>query len=285
MDAVSGQWHHRPTPDRAPTPLPDAASFAGQLRRFRAARRLSQLDLALACDISARHLSFLETGRANPSREMVLLLAEGLLLPLSAQNSLLQAAGYAAVYPASPLASEALGPFRQILSEMMARHAPWPSLLCDRHWNVLEASPVAGALLAGLQTGESTGETNLIRLLTSEAAASGVIVNLAEMIAEMQSRIQLEALEAADDPVLAGLVERLQAAALRHPLSHGLPRRSPIVPLTLASPSGALRFLSTIAHFGTSEDITIRDLRLELLFPADDATRIAVTALADSLPG
>lgn len=85
--------------------------------------------------------------------------------------------------------------------------------------------------------------------------------------------------------MLAGLVERLQAAALRHPPVHGAPLRSPIAPLTLASPSGALRFLSTIAHFGTSEDVTIRDLRLELLFPANDATRIAVTALAYSLPG
>lgn len=283
MDGLFPQWHHMPMPDRAPTPLPDAASFAGQLRRFRTARRLSQLDLALTCGISARHLSFLETGRANPSREMVLQLAEGLLLPLTAQNALLQAAGFAAVYPTSPLTSEALGPFRQILSEMMARHAPWPSLLCDRHWNVLEASPVATALLAGLQAGESAGDTNLIRLLTSEAAASGVIVNLAEMISEMQSRIQLEALEAADDPVLAGLAARLQAAAHRYPLSHTQPRRSPIVPLTLASPSGELRFLSTIAHFGTSEDVTIRDLRLELLFPADDATRIAVTALAADL--
>jgi hypothetical protein len=166
---------------------------------------------------------------------------------------------------------------------MMARLAPWPSLLCDRHWNVLEASPVAAALLAGLQAGESAGDTNLIRLLTSGAAASGVIVNLAEMISEMQSRIQLEALEAADDPVLAGLAARLQAAAHRYPVSHTQPRRSPIVPLTLASPSGELRFLSTIAHFGTSEDVTIRDLRLELLFPADDATRIAVTALAANL--
>ncbi len=110
MDGLFPQWHHMPMPDRAPTPLPDAASFAGQLRRFRTARRLSQLDLALTCGISARHLSFLETGRANPSREMVLQLAEGLLLPLTAQNALLQAAGFAAVYPTSPLTSEALGP-------------------------------------------------------------------------------------------------------------------------------------------------------------------------------
>lgn len=268
---------------RAPTPLPDPASFAGQLRRFRTARRLSQLDLALACEISARHLSFLETGRASPSREMVLQIAEGLVLPLSARNALLQAAGFAAVFPASPLASSALGPFREILSEMMARHAPWPALLCDRHWNLLDASPTAEALLASLQ--ESPADRNLIRLLTSEKAASGAIVNLAEMLAEMTSRIQLEALEAGDDDILAELLAGLQAAAARHPPLPGPAPRSPVVPLILASPAGELKFLSTIAHFGTSEDVTIRDLRLELLFPADDATRAAIMALASALPG
>ena len=107
---------------RTLTSLPDFGSFPGLLRRYRTARRLSQLDLALTCEISARHLSFLETGRAAPSREMVVQLSEGLLLPLGARNALLQAAGFATVYPASPLASEALGPFRRILTEMMERH-------------------------------------------------------------------------------------------------------------------------------------------------------------------
>lgn len=260
------------------TPLPDAGSFPGLLRRYRTARRLSQLDLALTCEISARHLSFLETGRASPSREMVLQLSEGLLLPLGARNSLLQAAGFAAVYPASPLASEALGPFRRILTEMMARHAPYPALLCDRHWNVLDASPVAKALLGALQ--DDPGQTNLIRMLTSSRAAEDAIVNLPEMLAEMQSRIHLEALEAADDEILNGLLVDLETAVARHPVPPGQTLRSPLVPLTLRTASGQLSFLSTIAHFGTSEDVTIRDLRLELLFPADEATRAAMNVMA-----
>ncbi|ABI76892.1 DNA-binding protein [Hyphomonas neptunium ATCC 15444] len=268
-------------PARDVTPLPEAGSFPGLLRRYRTARRLSQLDLALTCEISARHLSFLETGRASPSREMVQQLSEGLLLPLGARNALLQAAGFAPVYPASPLSSQALGPFRQILTEMMDRHAPYPALLCDRHWNVLDASPVARRLLAALQ--DDPGETNLIRMLTSSRAAEAAIANLAEMLAEMQGRIHLEALEAADDDVLSGLLSALEEAMARHPLPGGQSARSPLVPLTLRTPGGELRFLSTVAHFGTSEDVTIRDLRLELLFPADDATRTAIAEIAASL--
>jgi transcriptional regulator with XRE-family HTH domain len=110
-------------------PAAEGDAFAALLRRYRAARRMSQLDLALDCEVSARHLSFLETGRAKPSREMVLQIADGLILPLGSRNALLQAAGFAAVFPASPLDSEALGPFRAVLQEMMDRHAPWPAIL------------------------------------------------------------------------------------------------------------------------------------------------------------
>ena len=130
---------------------PETGPFAAALRRARAARRMSQLDLALTCDVSARHLSFLESGRARPSREMVLQLAHGLLLPLGSQNALLQAAGFAPVFPASPLDSAALGPFRAVLDEMIARHSPYPALLCDRHWTILDANPTARALLTPLR--------------------------------------------------------------------------------------------------------------------------------------
>lgn len=255
---------------------PDNDAFGALLRRFRGARRMSQLDLALTCDISARHLSFLETGRARPSREMVLQLADGLVLPLGSQNALLQAAGFAPVFPVSPLESDALGPFRTILQEMMDRHAPWPAILCDRHWRMRDANATARALLGPLQA--ETGETNLVRMLTDNSLAEQLIVNLPEVIHEMRGRISLEALEAANDPVLRDLLEALEAASLLHPLPGGGARR-PLVPLIINIPGGQLSFLSTIAHFGTSEDVTIRDLRLELLFPADDTTRSALKAM------
>lgn len=258
-------------------PAAEGDAFAALLRRFRAARRMSQLDLALDCDVSARHLSFLETGRARPSREMVLQISDGLMLPLGSQNALLQAAGFAAVFPASPLDSEALGPFREVLKEMMDRHAPWPAILCDRHWRVRGTNATAAALLAPLQ-GEAA-ETSLIRMLTDSPVAEAMIANLPEIVHEMRGRIALEALEAPGDPVLRELLEALDAASLRHPLAATTPRR-PLVPLLVNVPGGQLSFLSTIAHFGTSEDVTVRDLRLELLFPADEATRAALRAMA-----
>jgi transcriptional regulator with XRE-family HTH domain len=278
MDLLPRACDHAQMSLRDP-PLPSADSdpFAAMLRRFRTARRMSQLDLALDCDVSARHLSFLETGRARPSREMVLQLADGLVLPLASQNALLQAAGFAPVFPASPLDSEALGPFRAVLQDMMDRHAPYPAILCDRHWDLRAANPTATALLAPLQA--EAGETNLVRMLTETRTAQAIIANLAEVIHEMRGRIALEALEAGNDPVLRTLLDALDAASRRHPLPGGLQRR-PLVPLIVNLPDGQLSFLSTIVHFGTSEDVTVRDLRLELLFPADDSTRTALHAMA-----
>ena len=263
---------------RAPA---EVGPFALALRRFRAARRLSQLDLALSCAVSTRHLSFLESGRAQPSRDMVLHLANGLLLPLGARNALLQAAGFTPAFPASPLDSDALGPFRAILAEMIARHAPNPALLCDRHWSVLDANATARALLAPLH--EGPGEMNVVRMLTDSPRAATAIANLAEIIAEMTARIQLESLEAGDDPVLRGLLEGLEAAGARAPHPAATTPRRPVAPLVINTASGQLRFLSTIAHFGTSEDVTVRDLRLELLFPADEVTRAAMVTLANAV--
>jgi len=258
-------------------PGDESQTFAALLRRYRAARRMSQLDLALACEISARHLSFLETARAKPSREMVLQLAAGLILQRTSQNALLQAAGFAPLFPASPLESEALGPFRAVLREMMDRHAPYPAILCDRHWRMRDANRTAAALLGPLR--EESGETSLVRMLTDSPAAAAMIANLPEVLQEMRGRIALEALEAGSDRVLHDLLTALDAASLRYPLPAAGPRR-PLVPLIVNTPAGQLSFLSTIAHFGTSEDVTIRDLRLELLFPADEATRACLTTMA-----
>lgn len=254
-----------------------ANNFGATLRRYRSTRRMSQLDLANACDISSKHLSFLESGRARPSREMVIHLGAVLMLPRDGRNAMMLAAGFAPVFPASPLNSEALEPFRSILGEMMERHAPYPAMLVDRHWTVLKANPAAHALLAVLQAGSD--EMNLVRLITSGEHASTAIANLPEVLDELRSRLQLEALEAAHDPIFSELLIDLERALSRHPQSKPHVRR-PIVPLLLNTPAGQLSFLSAIAHFGTSEDVTIRDLRLELLFPADDATRAVIQRLS-----
>jgi transcriptional regulator with XRE-family HTH domain len=259
--------------------LHDPGPFGHALRTARASRRLSQLALALDAGVSARHLSFLESGRAMPSRDMVLTLAETLALPLSQRNQLLTAAGFAAAFPASPLASEAVAPFRAILSQMMDNHAPFPALLCDRHWNVLEANASAATMLAPLLEGWN-GPPNVFALSATHPRAGDFILNLPQVLHESLERLALEQALAGGDPVLADLIAITRAAAARQPWKPDARLRSPIMPVQYAGPAGPqgpqpLSFLSVIAQCGTSEDVTVRDLRLELLFPADDATRAA----------
>ncbi len=265
--------------DASPAQTRRPTRFATALRHYWAARRMSQLDLACISNVSARHVSFLESGRAQPSRDMVLQLAQGLVLPLAARNSLLQAAGFVPAYPASPLESEALGPFRTVLSEMMAKHAPNPALVCDRHWNLLDANLTAKALITGLDP--SGAESNLIRLLSEQPLAPDLVANYPQVVHEMTARLQLESLGAGDDPLLQALLQSLERASKAHPYKPPSGQRSPVVPLIFKTPGEPLSFLSVIAHFGTSEDVTVRDLRLELFFPTDDHTRAAMAALGD----
>lgn len=249
--------------------MSEAIAFPEALRRWRTARRMSQLDLALETGVSARHLSFLETGRAQPSREMVLRLCDALVAPRAACNELLRAAGFAAVFPNSPLDAEALAPFRAVLADMMRRHDPYPALLCDRTWTLLDANDAARALLTPLQG--ASRESNIVRMLVRSPIARELIVNFAEVLDDMSARIRLEALEAGADDELHELLAEIESHRSAAPPPTA-PRR-PLTPVVIRAGDGVLCFLSTIAHFGTSEDVTVRDLRLELLFPADEATR------------
>lgn len=279
---ISGMGTHLDVTHASPDVLPSAppgsgGAFGDSLRIWRRARGLSQLDLALAVGVSSRHLSFLESGRARPSRDMAHMLAGALLMPRADYNALLLSAGFAPVFPTSPLQAEALAPFRAIIEQMMASHSPNPALVCDRRWNVLDANPVARMLLSALQGAD--GGTNVIRMLALSPQARELVVNHAEVLAEMSGRIRLEALEAGADPELGRLAGVIDEALKTYPQLPAAPRR-PLVPLILRSPAGPLSFLTAVAHFGTSEDVTIRDLRLELLFPADAATRAAMQQMA-----
>lgn len=200
--------------------------FGTALKVARSGRRVSQLVLSLDAGVSARHVSFLESGRAMPSREMVLTLAAALALPLSTRNQLLKAAGFAGAYPGSPLASEAIAPFRAILKTMMANHAPFPALLCNRHRNVLEASASTAAMLAPLLEGW-TGPPNVFRLTACHPRAGEFIANLPKVLHESLERLALEQSLAGDDPVLANLIAVTRAAAARHPYRTRTP--SPVV--------------------------------------------------------
>lgn len=256
----------------------DDASFAAGLRAWRRARGVSQFDLAMTVGVSPRHLSFLETGRAKPSRDMALAICDGLTLPRGAKNAMLTRAGFAAVYPATPLAGAALEPFRRILADMMDKHAPFPAMVLDRHWTIQDANASARLLLSPLQG--QNGDMNVIRMLTESPLAPQLLANFAEVLLEMAGRVRLEALESGPDPVNEAHLKALDAAMRRFPAKNPAAPRRPLVPLMVRTPSATLSFLSAVAHFGTSEDVTVRDLRLELLFPADDATRAAMQALA-----
>ena len=266
-------WAMIDAPKSESSVAPHQDGFGSALRFWRGVRRMSQLDLALEAAVSARHISFLESGRAAPSRAMVLQLAEALLLQRVTRNQLLTLAGFATTYPATPLESEALAPLRAALQDMMDKHAPWPAMLCDRHWNVLRANPAAEGLLSSLGSGPSEAR-NVVSLVCESAAATESIINIDEVRWELLGRIRLEILEAGDDPALRVLEEQLKSALGRAPLPQDHQRR-PLVPLQIRAFGRRLSFLTAIAHFGTSDDVAVRDLRLELLFPADDATRAA----------
>jgi transcriptional regulator with XRE-family HTH domain len=267
----------------SPTRLtPSTGGFPEALRFWRGVRRMSQLELALDAGISSRHLSCLESGKARPSRDMVLKLADVLLLARTTRNDLLHQAGFAPAFPANRLDDASLAPLDQALNDMLANHAPWPAIVCDRHWNTIRATPSARLLLDLLAPGTSDGrQPNLIALLIDSPAAADVIVNLDDMRWEMLARLRQETLEAGADPVLAGLEARLRATlgATQPPAD----RRRALVPLHVRAMGTELQFLTAIAHFGTSEDVVVRDLRIELFFPADDATRTLMASLSDAV--
>jgi hypothetical protein len=209
---------------------------------------------------------------------MVDQLARGLRLPRDAHNALLQSAGFVPVFPVTPLESAVMGPFRQMVGELMERHAPYPAILCDRHWNVLDANEPARLLLEPLREGPEP--LNIITLFTENQTAMAVMRNLADLQHEWLGRLQLEAMRVVDDPVLQAQIAAVERALAKHPKRPSRPARDPLVPVVMDTPAGTLQFLATLAYFGTSEDVTVQDLRLELLFPADDATRAVLTGLA-----
>jgi transcriptional regulator with XRE-family HTH domain len=254
------------------------------LRDWRQRRRLSQLDVSARAAISTRHLSFLETGRARPSREMVLHLAEELDVPLRERNTLLVAAGYAPVYRETPLDGEDMAAVRATLEQLLVGHEPNPALVVDRHWNLVLANRAVGLLLTGVPTGLLEPPVNVLRVSLAPDGIASRITNFEEWSGHLLSRLGRE-LTATGDPALASLYDELAAypgvsgREAHVPRGDGASRL--MVTLRLKSPLGDLAFFSTVATFGTAVDITLAELSIETFFPADPATAAALrTALA-----
>ena len=231
---------------------------------------MSQLELALEADVSARHISFLETGRSRPSQPMILRLAEVLEAPLATRNDLLGAAGFAAAYSAAPLADDALVAVREALTRLMTRHEPYPALLFTRHWDLVDANAPGRAMFDGLD-----GGANAIELLLTDAALRERVVNLGATLRAMSTRFRAESRHIGGDPRLDDLAARLAAdpTAIAAEDEETIGPRHPFTPIRLRSDLGELAFLTATAELGTADSITLRDLHLELFFPADEATR------------
>jgi transcriptional regulator with XRE-family HTH domain len=255
------------------------------IREWRQRRRLSQLDFACEADISTRHLSFLETGRAQPSRDMVLHLAERLEIPLRERNRLLVAAGYAPVFPERPLADPALAAARKAIDLVLAGHEPYPALAVDRHWTLVAANGAVTRLLAGVDAPLLQPPVNLLRVSLHPQGLAPRIANLREWRTHLLERLRHQ-IDVTADPVLADLLLELRDYPM--PAADGPAKASTdsdyagvVVPLRLVTPAGTLAFFSTTTVFGTPVDITLSELALESFFPADAATAEILRGLAD----
>lgn len=257
-----------------------AQPVGGLLREWRQRRRLSQLALACEADISTRHLSFLETGRAQPSREMVLHLAERLELPLRERNRLLVAAGFAPIFPERPLGDPALQAARRAVDLVLAGHEPYPALAVDRHWTLIAANGALTPLLAGIAPALLEPPVNVLRLGLHPEGLAPRVANYGEWRAHLLARLKHQ-VELSADPVLSDLLQELRSyPAPREPVPQvTLADTAVAVPFRLHSDLGLLSFISTTTVFGTPVDITLAELALEALFPADAETAAALRAL------
>ena len=253
------------------------------LREWRQRRRLSQLDLASEAEISTRHLSFLETGRSQPSRDMVLHLAERLEVPLRERNLLLVAAGYAPVFPERPLQDPALEAARKAVDLVLAGHEPYPALAVDRHWTLIAANAAVARLIAGADPALLQPPVNVLRLSLHPQGMAPRIANYNEWRAHLLVRLRRQ-VDLTADPVLTALLAELAAFPAPSGAKSARPLRnddqSVVVPLQLATEAGVLSFVSTTTVFGTPLDITLSELALESFFPADAATAEALRRLA-----
>lgn len=256
------------------TDLP--SPFGAALRDWRIRRRLSQLDLAVEAEISTRHLSFLETGRARPSREMVLRLAERLEIPIRERNALLSLAGFAAVHAEKSLDAPDMAAAREAIERLLKAHEPYPALAIDRNWNLVMANAAVAPFLAGAAPHLLEGPINVLRLTLHPEGMAPRIRNLPEWRAHVLERLRGQ-FAATADPTILSLLDELWA----YPAPPG-PRVSPspmaaiVTPLVIDGPDGPLSFISTTTVFGTPLEVTLSELAIESFFPVDEATARAL---------
>jgi len=254
------------------------------LREWRQRRRLSQMDLALEAEISTRHLSFLETGRSQPSREMVLLLSEKLDMPLRERNIMLVSAGFAPVYSERSLDDPALAGMRQAVDLVLRGHDPYPALAVDRHWSLVSANDALVSLIGDVDPALMRPPVNVLRLSIHPAGLARRIVNFTEWRNHLVARLHKQ-VDATGDARLAALIEELRAYPTPDAAARGSKSNHDyagiVVPLQLMTEEGVLTLFSTTTIFGTPVDVTLSELAIEAFFPADPETGLALRRLAE----
>lgn len=265
--------------------------FGRLLRQWRALRGVSQLGLAVEAGTSTRHLSFMETGRSRPSREMVLRLAEALDVPLRERNALLGAAGFAAIYRESDLDAPELEPLRRALAFQLARHEPYPAWLVDRCWRVLRANRAGETTLALFARDAAPWRERPLNLLRVTLHPDGLrphLVNFEEVAAFAVGRLQRAvALAASDDELARLLEETLALPGLPEACRAPDPERAlpPVLPMHLELGDAEVRLFSMLTTVGTPQDVTLQEIHVESFMPADDASDALLRALASGGKG
>jgi transcriptional regulator with XRE-family HTH domain len=269
-----------------PTPL------GHLLREWRAARGVSQLDLAMRAGFSARHVSFIETGRTQPSRQALLILAETLDVPLRERNKLLEAGGYAHIYKQTPLAAEAMRHVRGVLEFIIKRHEPYGAMVLDTYSNLLMANGPATSLMGGLvdpslhaQASGPNALPNVLRLVFHPLGSQRFIVNRDEVLRQLLARAEREMGEMSGDETAAALLAELRgyvalAGVDPRPRASAPSAADLLLPVHFRINGIDLRLFSTIMTLGTPQDVTLQELRIETFFPADTESEAALKQLA-----
>lgn len=257
--------------------MTNQSEFTDSLRQWRRSRKMSQLELSLAANVSQRHVSWLETGRSHPSREMVLRLSEAMDVPLRLRNDFLKAAGFANVYSENSLAEPAMETVRSILMDMLKHHEPYPAFVLDRHWNIKLQNQAAHGLLHAAGDPQifwdavgDDGEHNLALLTVHPAGFRKFISNWDDVVGEFMQRLRKEAVDTSDPLVMARYEQLLGFVDL--PEEHSARDLLPMLPIDIALGDLKLSLCSVISTFGTAQDITANELRVETFYPADEPT-------------
>lgn len=246
------------------------------IREWRTRRSLSQMALASDSAVSTRYLSFIETGRARPSREMVLHLAEQLEVPLRERNRLLMAAGYAPSFAQRSLDDEQMAPVREALDRFLQAHQPYPAAIVDGHWNLVAANDGIGLMTQGVASELLEPPANVFRIALHPDGMAPRILNFEEWSSHLISRVRRQA-ALTGDPEMMALYEELSA----YPgvsLEHVSDSAAPFLLHRLELAGEELSFFSTVTTFGTATDITLAELSLEAFYPADERTKRALTS-------